>query len=127
MKLERLVESFTFSDIEPLVAEYYPETKEYLDIYLETFGKLTCISPRDNNLIKFVDIEDDPNYVYVYDRNDSILFNISLESWLGCEIDYATMEHYSDNEIFIRCLNSMIYYRISAKEHDKELKKKDKN
>lgn len=116
MRFDQLIGKFNCDDIERLVTEYYPKNEKYIPVYFYVFGALMCcLSRPDGNDIRVSLYDVDGDMVMsasVHNKDGWSCPHMSFESWLGSEINFRTMEHFSDEEIFIRCLNAIVYQNI---------------
>ena len=123
-----------WEDIWQEILKFYPEDKKYLVNYQQVFDflKTRPVTKAKMNLCIEVrkDKYDGKCYWDVYGNNgtkDSNGRNIryglefdSWEQWLGMEIDQATQQAFSEQEIIAHCLYEMTYVSFSQENIKKE-------
>jgi hypothetical protein len=122
MTLKELSEDFNFQDIAPLLEEHYPLFTRYLNFYVTIFddideeefddevNKKGYVVKMSKVKVKSIGLEGEYHTLSqasLYTKNGFICTNPSFEQCIFSKIDYKTMEFYSDEEIFIRCLHGI--------------------
>jgi hypothetical protein len=141
MTLKELSENFNFQNIEPLLEEYYPQNKRYLEFYVQIFNDIDELDFDDTvydqgslvkiSKVKTKSVDKDGVYLtvcqaHLFTKDGWIQTKPSFEECAFSEIDYLTMEFFSDEEIFIRCLHG-IFLKDFANKICEKLKEKKKD
>jgi hypothetical protein len=141
MTLKELSEQFNFQDILPLVEEYYPTKVRHVEYYVQMFNTIDE-SEFDQDVfdqayrvklskVRVKSVDGDGTYhtirqAHLYSKNGFIESHPSFDQCIFSKIDYMTMEMYSDEEIFIRCLHGLFLKNFAKKICEKpESKKKN--
>ena len=142
MKLTEIINRNSWSAIEPVFLQLFPDDKEDISDYKMAFGDIKLISPTNSNITLNVswvkDDSDDEEFVYpsgYYNHPEDyqegqnhmlILDFISWDKWLGMDMDEQSIKNFSEPELISHCLFQMTLYGYSEKEiHETEVKLKD--
>jgi len=121
-----LVNKFSHHDIENLISFYLPKEIDNLPVYLHIFFEIDYLlseglmfNPEVAMDIKIVRCKVNNDGVmslgaYILNSHGWPCLRVKMVSWLSSEIDYMTMEKYSDEEIFIRCLVAIVEHNYKS-------------
>jgi hypothetical protein len=130
MILMDLVNRFSYHDIEDLIAFHCPKEVDNLPVYLHAFFEIDTLL--SEGLMPNTELAMDIKLVrcrvnqggnvsfgaYILNSYGWPCLRVKMVKWLSSEIDYMTMEMFSDEEIFIRCLVAIVEHNYKSEKCD---------
>jgi hypothetical protein len=133
-----LVNRFSHHDIEDLLAFHCPSELDHLPVYLYAFFEIDYLlseglmpNPELAMDIKLVRCRVNEGGevsfgAYILNRHGWPCMRVKMIKWLSSEIDYMTMERFSDEEVFIRCLISIVEHNYKSEKCDEIISEYEK-
>ena len=135
MTFKDLVQNNSWSNIQNVFLEVYPEAEDNMEGYKIVFEKLQTMKPEkiDMSIIIKAEIDEDEKYfdvsgLYKNPKTQEEKYTQGIEftpwrQWLGMEISLENLNNFSETEIIVHCLYEMTFAGFSETEIQNVLKR----
>jgi hypothetical protein len=114
MTFNDLVQKYTWSDVESVFLQLYPDESQALETFASAYDELRDLEPVASELNIVVEQiwneTDKQHFMDVYGKTKGERFGLDVVLWpelLGMQINESTLAHYSEEEIISHCLYEM--------------------